>query len=86
MKRDQRSAWQALVEKWQPVKRAEGIYLAGFGWSRDHCNQLGKHLRATVATTAGEKNFEMLKNLGADILIDCKKDDFENILKIMIWY
>ena len=34
-----------------------------------------------MATTASEKSFEMLKKLGADVLIDYKKEDFETILK-----
>jgi NADPH:quinone reductase-like Zn-dependent oxidoreductase len=38
-------------------------------------------LGATVATTASEKSFATLKSLGADVLIDYKKEDFENLLK-----
>lgn len=36
---------------------------------------------ATVATTASANNFELLKSLGADVLIDYKTQDFETILK-----
>jgi NADPH:quinone reductase-like Zn-dependent oxidoreductase len=42
---------------------------------------LAKHLGATVVKTASENSFAMLKDLGADILIDYKKEDFETILK-----
>jgi NADPH:quinone reductase-like Zn-dependent oxidoreductase len=42
--------------------------------------QLAKHLGATVATTASAANFELVKALGADILIDYKHDDFETVL------
>lgn len=43
--------------------------------------QLAKHLGATVATTASQKSFEMLKNIGADVLIDYKTQDFQDTLK-----
>lgn len=42
--------------------------------------QLAKHLGATVATTASEKSFDFLKDLGADVLIDYKTQNFEDVL------
>ena len=42
---------------------------------------MGKHVGAAVGTTASAANIEIVKNLGADIVIDYKKDDFETILK-----
>lgn len=38
-------------------------------------------MEATVATTASEKSFALLKTLGADVLIDYKTQDFEDVLK-----
>lgn len=35
---------------------------------------------ATVATTASTKSFDLLKELGADVIIDYKTEDFENRL------
>ena len=43
--------------------------------------QLAKHLGATVATTTSAANIELVKSLGADIVIDYKKDNFEKILR-----
>ncbi|WP_231433756.1 MULTISPECIES: zinc-binding dehydrogenase [unclassified Chryseobacterium] len=43
--------------------------------------QLAKYLGAAVATTASEKSFELLKKLGADVLIDYKTQNFEDVLK-----
>ncbi len=42
--------------------------------------QLAKHLGATVATTASAANFDLVKALGADVLIDYKTEDFETKL------
>lgn len=43
--------------------------------------QLAKYLGATVATTTSAANFDLVKGLGADIVIDYRKEDFETILK-----
>ena len=75
------TAWQALVETAKLEKGQKVFIQAGSGGVGTIAIQLAKHLGATVATTASEKSFTMLKNLGADVLIDYKKDDFENILK-----
>jgi len=42
--------------------------------------QLRKHVGATVATATGAENFDLVKCLDANILIDYRKDDFEKIL------
>lgn len=75
------TAWQALVENAKLQKGQKVFIQAGSGGVGTIAIQLAKHLGATVATTASEKSFEMLKNLGADVLIDYKTQDFENILK-----
>lgn len=75
------TAWQALVEM-ANLKKGQKVFIqAGSGGVGTIAIQLAKHLGATVATTASEKSFAMLKELGADVLIDYKKEDFENVLK-----
>jgi NADPH:quinone reductase-like Zn-dependent oxidoreductase len=75
------TSWQALVEK-ANLKKGQKVFIqAGSGGVGTVAIQLAKHLGATVATTASEKSFGMLKDLGADVLIDYKKQDFEAILK-----
>jgi NADPH:quinone reductase-like Zn-dependent oxidoreductase len=75
------TAWQALVEN-ANLKKGQKVFIqAGSGGVGTIAIQLAKHLGATVATTASEKSFDTLKSLGADILIDYKKEDFETILK-----
>ncbi|MHC0443299.1 NADP-dependent oxidoreductase [Flavobacterium sp. 3-210] len=75
------TAWQAFVERVNVTKGQKVFIQAGSGGVGTIAIQLAKHFGAFVATTASEKNFDMLKNLGADIVIDYKKDNFETILK-----
>lgn len=42
--------------------------------------QLAKHLGAHVATTASGKNADFVRELGADVVIDYRTQDFENEL------
>lgn len=75
------TAWQALVESGN-LKRGQKVFIqAGSGGVGIIAIQLAKHLGAAVATTASSGNFDFLKQLGADILIDYKTQDFETILK-----
>jgi len=74
------TAWQALVERANIYKGQKVFIQAGSGGVGTFAIQLAKNLGATVATTASEKSFEFLKDLGADILIDYKKQNFENLL------
>lgn len=74
------TAWQALVET-AALKAGQKVFIqAGSGGVGTVAIQLAKHLGATVATTASEKSFETLKKLGADVLIDYKKENFEAAL------
>ncbi len=75
------TVWQALVEKGNLQKGQKVFIQAGSGGVGTIAIQLAKHLGAIVATTASETSFKMLKNLGADILIDYKNQDFEKALK-----
>jgi len=74
------TAWQALVEvgKLQPGQK---IFIqAGSGGVGTFAIQLAKHLGAIVATTTSAKNVELVKGLGADVVIDYKAQDFEEVL------
>lgn len=75
------TVWQALVEKANLQKGQEVFIQAGSGGVGTIAIQLAKHLGASVATTASEKSFDLLRTLGADVLIDYKTQDFEQVLK-----
>lgn len=74
------TAWQALVETADLKKDQKVLIHAGSGGVGTLAIQLAKHLGATVATTTSTANVEWVKRLGADIVIDYRKDDFEKVL------
>ena len=70
------TAWQVLVERGQ-VKPGDKVLIhAGSGGVGTVAIQLAKHLGATVATTAGTDNLDLVRSLGADVAIDYRKEDF----------
>ncbi|MEH3093073.1 MAG: NADP-dependent oxidoreductase [Agrobacterium cavarae] len=74
------TAWQALVEVGK-VKPGQKVFIqAGSGGVGTFAIQLAKHLGATVATTTSAANVELVKSLGADLVIDYKTQDFEHVL------
>lgn len=75
------TAWQALIEKANLQKGQKVFIQAGSGGVGTFAIQLAKHIGATVATTASSANADLLKSLGADIVVDYKKDDFEKVLQ-----
>ena len=74
------TAWQGLVEK-AKLKKGQKVFIqAGSGGVGTFAIQLAKHLGASVATTTGTGNVAWVKDLGADVVVDYKKDAFETIL------
>lgn len=75
------TAWQALVERAHLKKGAKIFIQAGSGGVGTFAIQLARHIGATVATTTSSTNTGLVKSLGADVVIDYKKDDFEKVLQ-----
>jgi NADPH:quinone reductase-like Zn-dependent oxidoreductase len=74
------TAWQALIES-ANLKKGERVFIqAGSGGVGTFAIQLAKHVGATVATTTSGANVDWVKRLGADVVIDYKKDQFEKSL------
>lgn len=74
------TAWQVLVERAGLTTGQKVLIHAGSGGVGTFAIQLAKHLGATVATTTSTANVELVTSLGADVVIDYKKQDFEKIL------
>lgn len=74
------TSWQALKERAQ-VKPGQKVFIpAGSGGIGTFAIQLAKHLGATVATTTSTGNVDLVRSLGADEVIDYKKQVFEKVL------
>jgi alcohol dehydrogenase len=74
------TAWQALIEK-ANLKKGQKVFIqAGSGGVGTFAIQLAKHLGATVATTTSAANAQWVKELGADLVIDYKQNDFEAVI------
>lgn len=66
------TAWQALVEQ-AGLRSGQKVFVqAGTGGVGTVAIQLAKHLGASVATTCSPAGFELVKSLGADVVIDYK--------------
>jgi NADPH:quinone reductase-like Zn-dependent oxidoreductase len=64
------------------LKKGQKVFIqAGSGGVGTFAIQLAKHLGATVATTTSAGNVELVKSLGADVVIDYKTQDFGQILR-----
>jgi NADPH:quinone reductase-like Zn-dependent oxidoreductase len=74
------TAWQALIERANLEKGQRVLIHAGSGGVGTIAIQLAKHVGATVATTTSTANVELVERLGADVVIDYKKDDFERVV------
>jgi NADPH:quinone reductase-like Zn-dependent oxidoreductase len=70
------TAWQVLVER-AALKPGQKVLIhAGSGGVGVFAIQLAKHLGATVATTAGAANADLVRSLGADVVVDYRTQDF----------
>lgn len=74
------TAWQALVERGRVQAGDKVLIHAGAGGVGSIAIQLAKHLGATVATTASGANADFVRELGADVVIDYRDQDFEQLL------
>lgn len=75
------TSWQALKER-ANVQTGDRVFIpAGSGGIGTFAIQLAKHLGAYVATTTSTANVALVKSLGADDVIDYKKQEFEQVLR-----
>jgi NADPH:quinone reductase-like Zn-dependent oxidoreductase len=75
------TSWQALKER-AHLKPGQKVFIpAGSGGIGTFAIQLAKFLGATVGTTTSTGNVDLVRSLGADEVIDYKKQKFEEVLR-----
>ena len=75
------TAWQALKEHAHLGPGQKVFIPAGAGGIGTFAIQLAKYLGAKVATTTSTGNVDLVRSLGADEVIDYKKQNFEDVLR-----
>jgi len=74
------TSWQALKER-AKIQMGQKVFIpAGSGGIGTLAIQLAKHFGATVGTTTSTANVGWMHQLGADEVVDYKKQPFENVL------
>jgi len=75
------TSWQALKVR-ANLQLGQKVFIpAGSGGIGTFAIQIAKYLGAKVATTTSTGNVEMVRNLGADEVIDYKKQEFAEVLR-----
>jgi alcohol dehydrogenase len=74
------SAWQALVENIGLSKDQKILIHGGSGGIGSIAIQLAKYLGVHVATTVSANDKQFVQELGADVVIDYKSQNFEDLL------
>ena len=75
------TTWQALKERVQLSPGQKVFIPAGSGGIGTFAIQLAKVLGAKVGTTTSTTNVDLVRSLGADEVIDYKKQEFEDVLR-----
>ena len=75
------TSWQALKER-ANLKPGQKVFIpAGSGGIGTFAIQLAKYLGAKVGTTTSTANIDLVRSLGADEVVDYKKQEFEDVLR-----
>ncbi|MFE6594722.1 NADP-dependent oxidoreductase [Streptomyces sp. NPDC057781] len=74
------TAWQALVERARVQPGQKVLVHAGVDGLGSIAVQLAKALGAHVATTVSTANVDVVRELGADVAVDYRAQDFTEIL------
>lgn len=75
------TAMQSLTEN-ASLTRGQSVFVqAGAGGLGSALITLARHLGAKVYTTTKEKNFDYVRSLGADVLIDYTRENYVHVLK-----
>ncbi|MDH4104842.1 MAG: NADP-dependent oxidoreductase [Gammaproteobacteria bacterium] len=75
------TAWQALIDIGRLQAGQKVLIHAGSGGVGTFAIQLARHLGAKVYTTVGQRNVELVQQLGADVAIDYRTTRFEDVVQ-----
>lgn len=75
------TAWQALFDEGKLLAEQRVLIHAGAGGVGSFAIQFAKHIGATVIATASPKNFDTLRQLGADEVLDYHQSDYLKAIK-----
>ncbi|OIN67833.1 zinc-binding alcohol dehydrogenase [Exiguobacterium sp. KRL4] len=75
------TAYEAIVQKMNTTGKETILIHAGAGGVGGIGIQLAKRLGLSVATTASTENHDWVKNLGADLAIDYKKENVTEVIR-----
>jgi NADPH:quinone reductase-like Zn-dependent oxidoreductase len=75
------TCWQAFVEIARLERGQKVLVHAGSGGVGTFAIQFAHHLGAVVATTTSTRNVDLVKQLGADVVIDYKTQRFEDVCR-----
>ncbi|MGX7596167.1 NADP-dependent oxidoreductase [Planococcus plakortidis] len=75
------TAWQCLVESGHIKKGDKVLIHAGAGGVGSMAIQIANSIGCYVATTASDKNDELVTSLGANRVIDYHEEDFSEVLE-----
>jgi len=75
------TSWQALKERVN-LRAGQKVFIpAGSGGIGTFAIQLAKQMGAKVGTSTSTGNVDLVRSLGADEVVDYKKEEFENVLR-----
>ncbi len=74
------TAWQALITRGKLKSGDKVLIHAGSGGVGTFAIQIAKHFGAHVATTCSARNADLVRRLGADVVIDYKTEAFDEKL------
>lgn len=75
------TSWQALKERMN-LQTGQKVFIpAGSGGIGTFAIQFAKHLGAKVGTTTSTGNVDLVRSLGADEVVDYKKQELEAVLR-----
>ena len=75
------TAWDALFGSMKVQRGQRVLIQAGAGGVGSVAIQLAKHLGAEVLTTCSAANVELVKKLGADVVIDYRSQDWREVAR-----